>query len=1185
MTIRELLVRDPFRNITSVVKITDHAAQRVWAEMDEYVPTDEVKDHFRVIADVLAESRQGATELTCGWVSGFFGSGKSHFLKVLGYLLEDRPLTDGDGQTHSSSEFLARNLSLQNRLPLLQTELKIGVIYINLLDYDPQSPHRPTFSRLIYRGLLHNQGLSTEFWVAEWEKDLQRLGKWDGFRAWVAQTFGRSWEEERRLNAESVLAQALPALLPERYGSNEEARAAVGDTKHKFATVEPSSVAASLWEEAKALDPVKGRIVVLLDEVGLYIGDSIDRLADLNALAEQVVQQSEGKVFLIATAQEALTDLVPRLTADRHVLEFLRDRFRLRLGLEPTEVQAVVNNRLLAKTKAGVDRLRQLYCAHQGSLHAALSIDRGWNEDAFIAHYPFPPYAVPLMQSIMGAMRGSVEEARRLSGSERSMLKLSQAILTGEGGIARGADKQLGWLVSLDLFYDALAPDLNIVRSDQVAAIEGLGTLGAVDGLAVASVAKALFLLQQVAGRYPCTLDNLVAALVDRVDKDTNTLRSSIEKCLEKMQENGWVVQEDGQYRLLTPTEHDLEKDVRANWPSIGQLRKGAFDLLDDMLNKYRYEHGRIGRPLKVAIEVDGENLQQEGDLSVRLFTPFADESADDVLAASIAESETLFWRAGDRSGLRPVLERTLAVGQTLEQWRTRTPTEAQKKHRDSLEKEREVAVKTRLPQLIQQAFLCGRLFQGGQETAPDGNDLRAVLNTRLATIAGSLYTEFVDDRPDRDEDCAAILFWQPGTILPDVYTRLGLLTATNQIRQNSGPLHIMKLELRRRKERSLGRSGKDLLEHYEKAPYGYDARLVRLLLATLFKAGVITVRYQDRDLTGPTDPQARLLFGGAREFPKATFDLLPEVDWRKASDLSSRLFGVQGGDTFERAAEIVQRQANAWKYEAEQLSVRCHDNQLPASLGDACQRVGQALANIAQLADPNARLRTLLEHAETLESQMPFLRTLKSFDFAEYRRARSFIDSLEDWGRGLSGDAAERWSRLTDDLGADDLVGRWPQRRHDYNFLLGRYRTDYADTHRTFQKAVEKALETLRGHEAFKHAPDAAEQAIKPLADLRCEVSVVTLSEDSFRCSRCRGSYSGLLVETASQAARLAEAQLDSLLPKPPVEEIEPLDVRRTVQGEGEVDALADELRRYCRRTQRPVEVSLKANPKDGSA
>jgi len=370
---------------------------------------------------------------------------------------------------------------------------------------------------------------------------------------------------------------------------------------------------------------------------------------------------------------------------------------------------------------------------------------------------------------------------------------------------------------------------------------------------------------------------------------------------LQRLQEAGWVVEEEGQYRLLTPGEHDLERDVRTNYPTLAELKNGAFSLLQEMLHQFRYEHGQIRRPLKVAVMVDGQTLQEGQELHVTLFTPFAEETQDDALAQSIGEPDTLFWKAVNVGELRSVLERTIAVEKTLEQWQSRSLTPQQEEHRARLEREAQTTRQTKLLQLMQQAFLQGRLFRSGQELVPSGSDMPAVLRSHLCDLATQLYTEFVDDRPDREEDCAAILTWQPGSILPAIYTRLHLLTPTNQIHHDAGLLAVIKAELRRRQQTGLPRTGKDLQEHFERKPYGYDPRLVRLLMATLCKAGLVGVRYQNRDITDSTDPQARPIFSNVREFQRAVFAMLPAVDWRQAGELCSSVFGVQEGVPFRR--------------------------------------------------------------------------------------------------------------------------------------------------------------------------------------------------------------------------------------------------------------------------------------------
>lgn len=1184
MTIRSLFERNPSREITSFIRITEHDPRKVWDEMDEYFPTDRVKTFFREVLDTLLGTRQGSSERVCIWINGFFGSGKSHFLKTLGYLLEVYPLEDKDGHQHSSREFLGQKLGLSNMIPILSNEFQNRVIFINLLDHDPQSPTRPTISRLVYRGHLLQADLSVDFWVAAWEKELQSLGHWEQFLNWVNQTFQREWQQVRKLNAEVALKRALPIFMSEHYRSEEEAAQAIQESKLHYSTVNPSDVVEALRHEALSLDPVKGRIIVLLDEIGLYIGDSIERLTDLNALSEQVVQAGQGKILLLVTAQEALTDLVPRLTADRQLLEWLRDRFRLRMGLEPNEVQTVVGNRLLSKTTQGAKDLRALYRSHQGNLMTNLCLDRSWGEDDFIAQYPLPPYAVNLMQDIMGAMRGSVEEARRLAGSERSMLKITQTLLNGEGGITAGADQEVGWLANLDVFFDALSPDLMTVRGEQVRAIQEIAGLGDAQGIPVQRVAKALFLLQQVGRRYPTTVENIAAALVSSVDQDIHTLEEVVKEALEKLYKAGWVVPEEGKYRLLTREEHDLESEVRRNWPNPAELTdKGTIPLLKEILEKFRYEHGTIRRPLKVAFILDGHTYLEEGELLVEFYSPLADVDENQILNESIIEPNKIFWKAGQSAELRGVLERVIAVLKTLDQLATRALTPMQQEHRDRLEREAQNARQTRLPLLMQEAFSRGQMYLAGQPITPNGNDLASMLRTELRSVANNLFTEFIDSRPDRDDDCSAILTWSPGTVLPPIFTQLKLITASNEILHDAQQLAVVKGELRRRENLGLDRDGKELSEHFSISPYGWDPRLIRMLFATLVKAGKVGVSYQNRDFTDPTDPQLRSLFTNQREFQRATFSLLPDVDWRAASQLCSSLFGVQGGDTFERTALIVQQQSNTWAQESAQLATRCLDNALPAHFSQDCQKAAQQLLEMSRISEPNARLRRLLEKATELQPWMVVVRKLKTFNFARYRTIRNFARQVSEWSLNLSGEVNQRNQSLLSNLNAQDLMERIEALNADYAYLLNRYRQDYQERHQQFQGALQKALGVLRGHAVFQVKPSEAEAALQPIQNMICTVDLPIAVEESLHCDTCKRSFSQLSSYLVEEVRQRVEAILESLLPPLPPGPVEPYEKETILNNPQDLNTLTSEMQHYLRRANQPVKVTVKAKPISG--
>ncbi len=1178
IAIRSLLARDPEREIESVIKITDHDPRRDWMQMDEYVPTETVRRNLREVLEVLLETRRGAAERVCVWVSGFFGSGKSHFLKVLGYLLEDRELIDPDGSRHSSQEFLARKLGQEftNLLPLLRGEFKTKVLYINLLDRDPQDPNRPTISRLVCRHLLESQGLSTEFWVARWEQDLQRLGKWDAFRAWVQETFGRAWEEERDLHPEAVLRRALPTLLPELYDDETQAERAIADSKIRFGRVEPDQVVKALVKEARRIGEAAGRVVVLLDEVGLYIGDDVDRLTDLNRLAELVVERGQNRVLLIATAQEAITDLVPRLTRDRQILSWLQDRFRLRLQLLPTEVEQVIGRRLLQKTPEGERQVRELYRQNEGALRENLALRPGWTEDQFVQQYPCPPYAVQVVQDVLSAMRGSVEEMRRLSGSERSMLKLVHAILRGEGGIRPGADQPLGWIVGMDLFFDAVKADLTAVRSDQVRALEEIERLeGGENAFPPGRVAKALFLLQQIGSRYPCTPSNLASALTDHVRSDARQRTEQVEGVLQELKLRGWVAAtEGGGFRLLTPAEHSLEEEIHRNLPYPSEVKEEAARLLREMLRDFRYEHGQTRRRLKVTIEVDGDAPAERAPLHVCLFTPLSEIGPEDVRERSIRDPKAVYWVAAASGELSGTLERALAVKKSLEQWAHRPTFEGSEGYREQLEWEYREAVAKRIPDQMRQAFLQGRVFVGGVETDPSGADINEVLQRHLRDLARELYTEFIDRLPRRDEDCGEILRWRAGGSLPDIYRELGLITADQQILRDARPLSQVRAELQRRGE-CLGDA---LVKAFEAPPFGWDPRLVRLLVATLFKMGMVRIRFQGRQITDATDPGARTVFVRDREFRAAAFELLPEVDWRRASEFVSRVFGVPAPDTFEATAEAVRRQADEWKQQAEMVKVRAGDNRLPDTFVRACEQAVRVLGELVGRADPNERLWYFLESAETLESRVALVRKLEQFPFEEYRRVREFVQVGSGWAGGAQGEATRRWQHLTGGLQADDLLDRWPELRNEFAALLGRYREDYTARHREFMGAVEEAVQVLRRHEAFQHDPRQAEEILSGL--VACTGSGEPGEE--YVCPGCRRRYEGLVSTLVAAERDRIERALEALLPQPPFPEdtVEPLHIDRTIAAEQDVDAVATELRRYLRRARRNVRLTLEARP-----
>jgi hypothetical protein len=344
-------------------------------------------------------------------------------------------------------------------------------------------------------------------------------------------------------------------------------------------------------------------------------------------------------------------------------------------------------------------------------------------------------------------------------------------------------------------------------------------------------------------------------------------------------------------------------------------------------------------------------------------------------------------------------------------------------------------------------------------------------------------------------------------------------------------------------------------------------------------KAGLVGVRYQNRLITDPNDLQVRAVFLQTREFQRATFEILPEVNWQKASELCSEIFGVVGGDTFERTALIVREQAQQWSQSANQLATRCRDNSLPAQLGQTCRQITDLLNAIAQIEEPNARLRQFLEIADELKQNFQTIRELMHFDFDRYRSLRSFIQLAGGWDENLEGESAERWKRLSEGVNAPDILDRWQSLQNDFAALQSRYNQDYAQRHREFQNELAKAIEDLRKHPAFECEPKQAENLLQPLKRLQCEGEGI--SETDFVCPSCRRQFGQMSLEMVRERRREIAKQLDNLLPKPEgPQPVEPLHIERTIESEEGIEAIASEIRRYFAGVKKPIKVKIDAEP-----
>jgi len=568
MPIRDLFVRDLGRKIEGVVKVYDQDA--LAEEIREFVLTDWTEEWLKKVLDTFSESlerrrkRAQPIDDMGVWVSGFFGSGKSHFAKLLGYLLQNGAV---GGET--AMELFEKHLDegryvsdIKRRLGEIRLGATVKTVAFEIKS--KQTLNNPnSVGEIMLSSFYQWLGYSDAIYLARIEKRLAESGRYGDFKDIYQQTYEKSWEEGRN---EHEFNRARIANVMHRigmYANAEEARQGVGDA-YKFEKITAESVAKELVEWVDKQDSAGGRephLVFVIDEMGGFIGDDGNKIEELRALVEQLGSRGKGKVWIIATSQLALEQVCERANLELAKLGKLNARFCVKIGLISDEINKVVGERILKKREARVTQIAELYTKYGGFLSqlSDLKSTRGLGdltEDAFVKSYPFLPQTIKLAQDIFEALSGF-----RISGGVRSMIAVTQDVTRAL------ADDELGVLASFDQVFDAVETDLfsqEYLGASGILAIRESAERVAEAPMPPPSVLKVLWLLQQV--RFiPRTPEVIAKLLVRHVDTDLNSTRADVEKTLLGLQAAGYVARDEAtrEYKYLNERERTIEQEVQ----------------------------------------------------------------------------------------------------------------------------------------------------------------------------------------------------------------------------------------------------------------------------------------------------------------------------------------------------------------------------------------------------------------------------------------------------------------------------------------------------------------------------------------------------------------------------------------------------------------------------------------------
>ena len=887
--IKDLFESDVTRDIAPVVYFHEQSPEKLADEVGEYIVTggfpenhpnhqrvpDGIHEQYVHLLRAIVEElgRSGGADLPASWISGFYGSGKSSFAKLLGLALDGVALPDGRSL---SEALLARDTSPRSQelsdawSALRQTIDPIAVVFdIGGLARDNEHIHSAVVRQIQKRfGYCPTQPL-----VAEFELNLERDGGWPEFESKAADVLGKPWAEVKdQALAEEDFSEVMHALDPDRY---TDPMAWITARAGTF--TQTSSVAEATRAIADMLDRrAKGKtLFIVVDEVSQYIHQDQQRMLKLQSFVSELGQRLKGKAWLLVTGQQKLEE-----ADETDLLGKLKGRFKqkLRVHLAATNIRDVVHKRLLQKTPEADTQLRELFHRHRNDLKLFAYGCDGITEEDFVEVYPMLPGHIDLLLQITTALRTRSSRSQGDDQAIRGLLQLLGELFRTQ----KLAEMPVGSLVTLDQIYEAQHSALDSDVQTTMARV--LSHCAQKDLPVAARAAKAVALLELIQDTVPTDATLVARCLFDRLDRGRH--EDQVADALEELRRGNLLgYSEKHGYKIQSSSGEEWERERR----DIPVARDELVGRVQDSL-KYL-----MSLPSRPALQGRGfpwkayfSDSQRASDVLLLDPRDPANVTVDLRMLSSADRNPTIWvnrttedafknrvvWIAQDPSDLESEARehgRSLAM---VRRYKPRRESLARDRQRLLLDEEaRAEELERRLQSAVDTAWMTGTVYFRGRSTPARelGGSFAVVLGAAGARSLPELFPSFLATQLSPAE---LLQLLEPTLTAPSpkFIDELGLLSldAGRYVPSCEGvaPQRIMEFI-----EQAQGVGGTVLLTEFGGPPYGYVSNVVRACVAGLLRAGKLRIQPDGGQvLTAPRDAGARDVLEKDRGFKRASF-------------------------------------------------------------------------------------------------------------------------------------------------------------------------------------------------------------------------------------------------------------------------------------------------------------------------
>ena len=631
MKIRNLFAKDIERKINPAVVVAEQDQNTVQTEIDEYVFTEDLIDNLYKFLDALINRKDGKTAI---WINGYYGSGKSHFIKYVHYCIN--PDTSDIAFDHfvKNAQEISKSFSDATPSNILQLQKKLGSTDIHniMFNVDAVSGQKNDKNKLAiiilnqfneFRG-YNKKNIPLALLV---EKHLDKLGLFEAFKTKVNQLDGYNWESDAATLVSLKLDKVLDVVLELDPSIDRDA------LRSKLKNPDDITIEGDLIPQfLEYLDgkPTDYRLVFLIDEVSQYIGRDTNLLLNLQTIIEEVGSKCSNKVWFATTAQQTLDKMIENTETPDEDFGKILGRFEIRISLQSQDAAYITKKRILDKASSGLGELKTFYDTNKDAIHNQFNFSsnlyQGYSTfEEFALSYPFVPYQFRLISDVFDSFSHLDYVIKEVKDNERSVLGITHFTIKNFG------DQELSFFVPFDGFFnEQFRSNLThtarsiIDRAMQLDAVKN-------DGFAK-RVVFTLFMISNLSDSkkivFPANLDNLTTLLIDTTDANRLDSQKSIQQVLEKLTAESIIREENGRYHFFKEDEIEVANLINNQNITMEDRLKELHDSIFSPMLSLRKKVAYGNSSFDLNLSFDNKQIYPGGDVDV-IFSFYNDEDID----------------------------------------------------------------------------------------------------------------------------------------------------------------------------------------------------------------------------------------------------------------------------------------------------------------------------------------------------------------------------------------------------------------------------------------------------------------------------------------------------------------------------------------------------------------------------